>query len=45
MLRAERSLLVYCKESDRVESCEEFVRRIVRSLIELRAARSLLKES
>ena len=31
--------------SDRVESCKEFVRRIVRSLIELRAARSLLEES
>ena len=26
--------------SDRVESCKEFVRRIVRSLIEWRAARS-----
>ena len=25
-----------------MESCKEFVRRIVRSLIELRAARSLL---
>ena len=34
-----------CKESDRVESCKEFVRRIVKSLIELRAARSLLEES
>ena len=31
--------------SDRVESCKEFVGRIVRSLIELRAARSLLEES
>ena len=30
--------------SDRVESCKEFVRRIVRSLIDLRAARSLLGE-
>ena len=28
-----------------MESCKEFVRRIVRSLIELRAARSLLEES
>ena len=28
--------------SDGVDSCKEFVRRIVRSLIELRAARSLL---
>ena len=27
--------------SDPVESCEEFVRRIVRCLIELRAVRSL----
>ena len=27
--------------SDRVESCKEFVRRIVRSLSEWRAARSL----
>ena len=27
--------------SDRVESCKEFVRRIVRSLIEWRAARLL----
>ena len=31
--------------SDGVDSCKEFVQRIVRSLIELRAARSLLKES
>ena len=31
--------------SDRVDSCKEFVRKIVRSLIELRAARSLLEES
>ena len=30
--------------SDRVESCKGFVRRIVRSLIEWRAARSLLRE-
>ena len=30
--------------SDRVESCKEFARRIVRSLIEWRAARSLLGE-
>ena len=30
--------------SDRVESCKEFVRRIVRSLIEWRVARSLLGE-
>ena len=30
--------------SDGVDTCEEFVRRIVRSLIELRAARSLLGE-
>ena len=30
--------------SDRVESCKEFVRRIVRSRIEWRAARSLLGE-
>ena len=30
--------------SDRVDSCKEFVRRIVRSLIEWRAARSLLEE-
>ena len=30
--------------SDPVESCEEFVRRIVRSLTEWRAARSLLEE-
>ena len=30
--------------SNRVKSCKEFVRRIVRSLIEWRAARSLLGE-
>ena len=30
--------------SERVESCKEFVRRIVRCLIELRAIRSLLGE-
>ena len=30
--------------SDRVESCKEFVRRIVRCLIELRAIRSLSGE-
>ena len=30
--------------SDGVDPCKEFVRRIVRSLIELRAARSLLGE-
>ena len=30
--------------SDRVESCNEFVRRIVRSLIDLRAVSSLLGE-
>ena len=30
--------------SHRVESCKEFVRRIVRSRIEWRAARSLLGE-
>ena len=30
--------------SDRVESCKEFVRRIIWSLIEWRAARSLLGE-
>ena len=29
---------------DRVESCKEFVRRIVRFLIEWRAVRSLLGE-
>ena len=28
--------------SDGVDTCKEFVRRIVRSLIELRAVRSLL---
>ena len=33
-----------CKVFDRVESCKEFVRRIVRCLIELRAVRSLLGE-
>ena len=31
--------------SDGVDSCKEFVRRIVRNLIELRDARSLLEES
>ena len=31
--------------SDGVDSCKEFVWRIVSSLIELRAARSLLEES
>ena len=31
--------------SDGVDSCKEFVRRIVKCLIELRAARSLLEES
>ena len=30
--------------SYKVESCKEFVRRIVRCLIELRAVRSLLEE-
>ena len=30
--------------SDRVKSCKEFVRRIVRFLIEWRAVRSLLGE-
>ena len=30
--------------SYKVESCKEFVRRIVRCLIELRAVRSLLAE-
>ena len=30
--------------SDRVESCKEFVRRIVRCLIEWRAVRSLSRE-
>ena len=29
---------------DRVESCKEFVRRMARYLIELRAVRSLLEE-
>ena len=29
---------------DRVENCKEFVRRIVRCLIELRSVRSLLEE-
>ena len=29
--------------SDRVESCKEFVRRIVRSLIEWRAAKEFVK--
>ena len=37
-------LLENCRESDRVESCKEFVRRIVRSLTEWRAVRSLLGE-
>ena len=32
--RAVRSLLGELKECDRVESCKDFVRRIVRSLIE-----------
>ena len=31
--------------SDLVESCKEFVRRIVRCLIELRVVRSLIGES
>ena len=31
--------------SDLVESCKEFVRRIVRYLIELRVVRSLIGES
>ena len=30
--------------SNRVESCKEFVRRILRCLIELRFVRSLLEE-
>ena len=30
--------------SNCVESCKEFIRRIVRSLIELRSVRSLLEE-
>ena len=33
-----------CKLFDRVESCKEFVRIIVRCLIGLRSARSLLGE-
>ena len=33
-----------CKLFDRVDFCKEFVRRIVRCLIELRSARSLLGE-
>ena len=33
-----------CKLFDRVEICKEFVRRIVRCLIELRSARSLFGE-
>ena len=33
-MRAVRSLLGELKESDRVESCKEFVRRIVRCPIE-----------
>ena len=33
-----------CKLFDRVESCKEFVRRIVRCLNELRSVRSLLGE-
>ena len=43
-MRAVRSLLGELKESDRVESCKEFVRRIVRCLTEWRAVRSLLGE-
>ena len=31
--------------SDLVESCKEFVRRIVRCLIELRVVRSLIEKS
>ena len=41
---AARSFLGELKESDRVESCKEFVRRIVRCLTEWRAVRSLLGE-
>ena len=33
-----------CEVSDRVGSCKEFVRRIQRYSIELRAVRSLLEE-
>ena len=33
-----------CKVSERVESCKEFVGRIVRSLAEWRAVRSSLGE-
>ena len=33
-MRAVRSLLGKLKESDRVESCKEFVMRIIRCLIE-----------
>ena len=43
-MRAVRSLLENCMESDRVESCKDFVRRIVRSLTEWRAVRNLLGE-
>ena len=43
--RAVRSLLENCRESDRVECCKDFVRRIVSlSLTEWRAVRSLLEE-
>ena len=45
MLRAVRSLLENCKVSENVESCKEYVSRIVRCLIELRVVRSLLGES
>ena len=50
-LRAVRIVRRIPKESDRVESCKSFltnslgsIERIVRSLIELRAVRSLLGE-
>ena len=42
-LRAVRSLLGELKESDRVESCKEYV-RIIRCLTEWRAVMSLLGE-
>ena len=41
-MTAARSFLGELKESDRVESCKEFVMRIVRCLTEWRAVRSLL---
>ena len=43
-LRVVRRLLENCEVFDWVESCKEFVRRIVRYSIELRVVRRMLGE-